>query len=732
MRRLGIGLKDIPVSRAGNALSGAQSPPRCVRLPISSAILVRLIGPIRTTPGAFTSTGASQPGAPLGHYQRATARTFVLLIAAVLLTLSATVAIATFGTLPVGAQLVTTWTPQNAPSGTSVVYRVACPTTNVCFAAGWNGPNTNRSGAIVSTPNGGSTWTDDSLPSGAGYFNDIACPSTNDCFAVGVNNVDGGTGDSPLSAGVIFGTVNGGSTWTSLAIPVVRSLAGIACTSTVDCYAVGLTGSVATVLATTNGGSTWSNQGVPSSLPWGAELTGVACPSSADCYAVGGYNDGTTIGPVIIATTDQGLVWTSETAPAGLTWLDNVACPWTSVCYGVGFDNTGNNASGSIIGTTDQGSTWTSQYNSGSPGNLFSSVACPSRSDCYAVGGNNSNGIIFATDNQGYNWSPQTIPSGAIGLGGVTCPSANDCYAVGGGTANGVILNGVANVTGQPNCSATAVGSPAAPAGYWLAGADGSVYSCGNAPFWGSLVTLGSPPAQPIVAIAGCPGVGYWLAASDGGVFAFGPTSFNGFYGSMGGQNLNDPIVGIALTPDCRGYWLVASDGGIFSFGDAQFFGSMGGQPLNAPIVGITSDPLTGGYYEVASDGGIFSFPSGPSGPPFYGSMGGQHLNKPIIGMAFDPVFGGYWLGASDGGVFAFPQVNPFTEPFYGSVPGAGVATNNVVAIVATDTYSNGGTGYWLADSLGGIYAFADAYYVGSLPGSNIDVDDVVGMANAD
>ncbi len=35
------------------------------------------------------------------------------------------------------------------------------------------------------------------------------------------------------------------------------------------------------------------------------------------------------------------------------------------------------------------------------------------------------------------------------------------------------------------------------------------------------------------------------------------------------------------------GYWEVASDGGIFSFGDATFYGSMGGQKLNQPIVGI-------------------------------------------------------------------------------------------------------------------------------------------------
>jgi hypothetical protein len=45
----------------------------------------------------------------------------------------------------------------------------------------------------------------------------------------------------------------------------------------------------------------------------------------------------------------------------------------------------------------------------------------------------------------------------------------------------------------------------------------------------------------------------------------------------------------MASTHDGRGYWLVASDGGIFSFGDAPFFGSTGGQPLNQPIVGMAT-----------------------------------------------------------------------------------------------------------------------------------------------
>ena len=75
-------------------------------------------------------------------------------------------------------------------------------------------------------------------------------------------------------------------------------------------------------------------------------------------------------------------------------------------------------------------------------------------------------------------------------------------------------------------------------------------------------------------------GKGYWEVASDGGIFSFGDAAFDG---SVGGQHLNAPVVGMAATPDGKGYWEVASDGGIFSFGDAAFAGSVGGQRLNAP-----------------------------------------------------------------------------------------------------------------------------------------------------
>ena len=48
---------------------------------------------------------------------------------------------------------------------------------------------------------------------------------------------------------------------------------------------------------------------------------------------------------------------------------------------------------------------------------------------------------------------------------------------------------------------------------------------------------------------------------------------------------------GATVTPAGAGYWMVASDGGIFSFGNARFFGSTGAIRLNQPIVGIAATP---------------------------------------------------------------------------------------------------------------------------------------------
>jgi hypothetical protein len=98
-------------------------------------------------------------------------------------------------------------------------------------------------------------------------------------------------------------------------------------------------------------------------------------------------------------------------------------------------------------------------------------------------------------------------------------------------------------------------------------------------------------------------GRGYWLAAADGGVFSFGDAPF---LGRVEGP-LNQPVVGMAATPSGRGYWLAAADGGVFSFGDAPFLGRPEGQ-LNAPVVGVAGTPSGQGYWLAAGDGRVFAF----------------------------------------------------------------------------------------------------------------------------
>jgi hypothetical protein len=236
---------------------------------------------------------------------------------------------------------------------------------------------------------------------------------------------------------------------------------------------------------------------------------------------------------------------------------------------------------------------------------------------------------------------------------------------------------------------------PATSGGYHLVASNGSVYSYGNAPFYGSMG--GQTLDKPIVGTASTPGDGgYWLVASDGGTFSFGNALF---YGSMGGKPLNQPIVGMAATPDGQGYWEVASDGGIFAFGDAAFYGSMGGKPLNQPIVGMAATPDGKGYWEVASDGGIFAF----GDAAFNGSTGSLTLNKPIVGMAATNNGGGYWLVASDGGVFAFGNAG-----FFGTV--AGTTSAQIVSLVPT---TDGG-GYWETASSGQVFQFGDATSAGT------------------
>lgn len=100
--------------------------------------------------------------------------------------------------------------------------------------------------------------------------------------------------------------------------------------------------------------------------------------------------------------------------------------------------------------------------------------------------------------------------------------------------------------------------------------------------------------------------------------------------------------------------------------------------------------------------------------------MGGTRLNAPVVGIAATPDGRGYWMVASDGGIFAFGDAG-----FSGSMGGRPLGAP-IVGIAADPA----GGGYWEVAADGGIFAFGAAGFYGSMGGHAIN-SPVVGMAAA-
>ena len=116
----------------------------------------------------------------------------------------------------------------------------------------------------------------------------------------------------------------------------------------------------------------------------------------------------------------------------------------------------------------------------------------------------------------------------------------------------------------------------------------------------------------------------------------------------------------------------------------------------------------------MARDGGIFSY-----NRHFFGSTGSIKLNQPIVGMATTNDENGYWMVGADGGIFAFGDAG-----YAGSLPGDHVAVSNIVAIISDPTTD----GYYLIGSDGSVWNF-NAPQLGDLPFFGFHVNNIVGAA---
>jgi hypothetical protein len=123
------------------------------------------------------------------------------------------------------------------------------------------------------------------------------------------------------------------------------------------------------------------------------------------------------------------------------------------------------------------------------------------------------------------------------------------------------------------------------------------------------------------------------------------------------------------------------------------------------------------GYYAYGSQGGIVGF-GNDNFLTYLGNLALSPLNQPIVGMAQTADGAGYWMVAADGGIFAFGDAQ-----FYGSMGGTPL-NQPIVGMAATPD----GRGYWMVAADGGIFAFGDARFYGSMGGTPLN-QPIVGMA---
>ena len=84
--------------------------------------------------------------------------------------------------------------------------------------------------------------------------------------------------------------------------------------------------------------------------------------------------------------------------------------------------------------------------------------------------------------------------------------------------------------------------------------------------------------------------------------------------------------------------------------------------------------------------------------------MGSHRLNEPIVAMAPTHDGRGYWLVAADGGIFAFGDAT-----FEGSL-----GSSPITSPIANMTPTPDNEGYWLLSQAGTVYGFGDAGKYGS------------------
>ncbi len=192
--------------------------------------------------------------------------------------------------------------------------------------------------------------------------------------------------------------------------------------------------------------------------------------------------------------------------------------------------------------------------------------------------------------------------------------------------------------------------------GYWLVASDGGVFSFGDAGFYGSIPGIGIGPTgsaggrrlnAPIVGIVpSADQKGYFMVGADGGVFTFGDAKFEGSCPSIGG--CAGPAVAVMPDATGNGYWIVTQSGDVYSFGDATYYGAPG--PQSSPVTSAVRTSNGDGYLILLANGTVYAYGNGVA----HGGPVGLTGFVPSTAIFTTSDGGGYWVATANGSVFTY------------------------------------------------------------------------------
>ena len=277
----------------------------------------------------------------------------------------------------------------------------------------------------------------------------VGCdPTGSTCVAVGAQGWY-----PPLAARPTSVLSEQGGAWHSTTVPFPGDagqaglLQAVDCPATGSCLAVGArfayggddTDPVPLVLA--QGATGWA-AALPPALP-ATTLTGLSCSGPARCVVVGFARTATPGVDTPVIERLSGTTWSTEpepTLPSGLVGLAAVACPSATECFAVG-NATSTDGVGRPLVEAFDGTAWSvvslPAAVAGATEGL-DGVACPSTTSCFAVGRATQGSTTVAVDHfDGTAWSVERSPRPAGldqgNLSAVACATTTSCVAVGGG-----------------------------------------------------------------------------------------------------------------------------------------------------------------------------------------------------------------------------------------------------------------------------------------------------------